>query len=224
MTSQAPNRVAIQTAVGAFLTAILPPGTPVIRGQDNRVPEPSILDFVVFTEIQRTRLSTNVDTYADVKFTGFVTGKTLTVTAVNFGSIVSGSTLFGVNVNSFTTISMGGTGTGGVGTYPVSQFQNVPSSQLSAGQEILTQSVRVMFQIDVHGPNSADNAMTISTLWRDDFGAQFFNANFYAITPLYADDPRQMPFLNDQEQIETRYLISAELEAIQAVFGSSTIR
>jgi hypothetical protein len=47
----------IMTAVRSVLVAILPDGIEVFRGQTNRVPEPTALDFVVFTPIMRDRMS-----------------------------------------------------------------------------------------------------------------------------------------------------------------------
>jgi len=43
----------------------VPSGTPVIRSQVNRVPEPKSDNFVMMTPILRTRLATNTDTYID---------------------------------------------------------------------------------------------------------------------------------------------------------------
>lgn len=53
------------TALRSFLLGILPAGTEVVRGQDNRVPEPQGDDFVTMTPVLRERLETNVDTYTD---------------------------------------------------------------------------------------------------------------------------------------------------------------
>ena len=72
-------------------------------------------------------------------------------------------------------------------------------------------------QLDVHGPNSSDNAQTISTLFRDEYGTAFFSAFGYDVRPLYADDPKQIPFLNSEQQYETRYVIDAVLQANQII-------
>lgn len=217
MSGPVPNLQTIQTAVGAFLTYVLPPGTPVFRGQDNRVPEPAAQDFAVFTFMGQRRLATNEDTYADAQFTGSVAGNVLTVSAVQFGEIQIGSTLFGPTVASFTTILPGGTGSGGTGTYLLSQAQSITSGKLAAGNELLVQASEFSVQIDVHGPNSSDNAITISTIWRDERGVDFFDQNFSEIEPLVADDPSQRPFLNDADQIEFRWSLDATLQANQTV-------
>ncbi|HWE98825.1 MAG TPA: hypothetical protein VG248_03425 [Caulobacteraceae bacterium] len=51
------------TALGDWLVSILPGGTPVFRGQDNRVPEPAQSNFVVMTPIGRARLAVSADTW-----------------------------------------------------------------------------------------------------------------------------------------------------------------
>jgi hypothetical protein len=52
-------------ALGTFLVAVLPTGTPVVVGQDNRVPAPQAANYAVMTPIGRARLSTNLTTYTD---------------------------------------------------------------------------------------------------------------------------------------------------------------
>jgi hypothetical protein len=52
-------------ALGNFLTAILPTGTEIVVGQDNQVASPQSANYAVMTPITRTRLATNLTTYAD---------------------------------------------------------------------------------------------------------------------------------------------------------------
>ena len=190
----------------------------VVAGQANRVSEPSQADFVVFTAIMRERIETNFVAWADVAFTGSVSDVNLTVASVQFGAIAIGSTLFGVGVASPTTIVSQTSGApGGAGVYVVSQGQTIASSVLAAGNVILTQPVKITFQVDVHGPNSADNAQTISTLFRSEIATSFFNAPASGIDALYADDPRQMPFDNGEQQVEFRWIINAVMQANQAI-------
>lgn len=49
--------------VRLWLEAILPPNTPAVQGQDNRVPEPIEDDFVIMTTMGQERLATNVNKY-----------------------------------------------------------------------------------------------------------------------------------------------------------------
>lgn len=61
-------------------------------------------------------------------FTGYISGTTLTVTAVTSGNIGIGSVLSGSGVTSGTTITALGSGTGSTGTYTVSPSQTAGSS------------------------------------------------------------------------------------------------
>ncbi len=68
----------------------------------------------------------------------------------------------------------------------------------------------------------AGTTMTISavdprfpTRLRDGFGVEPFanQSPNYGVVPLYADDARQLPFTNDQQQVETRWVVDALLQA-----------
>lgn len=74
------------------------------------------------------------------------------------------------------------------------------------------QPTRVTVQVDVHGPNSADNAQAITTLFRSDVAVQTFSASGYAVSPLYCSDPRQIPFSDGEQQIEERWEIDAVMQ------------
>lgn len=215
----APTQSDVQTALRAFLLYVLPAGVEVVQGQDNRVPEPAVANFVVMTLLRQERLATNVDTYADTAFTGSIAGTLMTVTAMERGAIAATNILFGTGVSSNSSIVAQVSGTpGGVGTYTIAPSQTVASGLLACGNEILTQQAEMTFQLDVHGPNSASNAQTISTLFRDEVASEFWISNGYLTSaPLHADDPKQIPFLNDQQQIETRWVIDCCLQANQAL-------
>lgn len=212
MATVAPTQTDILTALRAFLVSILPPGVVVQQGQANRVAEPSAPDFVLMTPMLRRRLGTNVDTYGDVAFKGSISGTVLTVSAMQLGEIAVGNTLFGAGVAPGTTILAFGSGTGGVGTYTLSQAQSLASQQLAAGLETITQATQVTVQLDVHGPNGADNAQTISTLFRDGFACDALATSGVDVTPLYADDPRQMPFVNGESQFEFRWTVDVTMQ------------
>lgn len=208
----------ILTALRSVLLAALPSGIEVIRGQDNLVAEPVGADFVVMTAILRSRIETNVDLYQDVFFTGSVSGPVLTVSSVSFGTILLNSTLFGAAVaaNTLITAQTGGT-TGGAGTYTVSQPQTIASGPLAAGVVTLMQPTQITVQCDVHGPNSPDNVEIISTLLRSLYAADLFKAQGFDVTPLYAGDPRQSPFINAESQVETQWSVDVVLQANQTI-------
>jgi hypothetical protein len=213
MVTPSVNQSNIFQALRSFLISFLPANVSVFQGQQNRVSEPSNTDFVVMTEIFKNRLSTNVDQYIDAQFTGSISGTTLTVSAIQFGALAVGNTVFGPGIAPNTTIVAFGSGTGGVGTYTLSQSKTVASETMAAGTAQILQATQIVVQLDVHGPNSADNAQLISTLFRDEYAVEQFASSGFDIAPLYASDPRQMPFLNAEQQFETRYIIEINMQA-----------
>lgn len=74
------------------------------------------------------------------------------------------------------------------------------------------QSAQVVIQLDVHGPEAFDNCARISTLFRDGFAYDFFQAVNPAIAPLFADDPRQVQFVDGEKQYEDRWIVEANLQ------------
>lgn len=74
----------------------------------------------------------------------------------------------------------------------------------------ITKSTRMDIQIDVHGPASNDIAQVISTLWRSLYGVD--NIPNFTFAPLYASEPRQIPFINGENQYEMRWVIEASLQ------------
>lgn len=210
-----PTQLDVLTILQSFLLSILPPGVEVILAQENKVPEPKADDFVTMTPLFQQRLSTNIDSFGDVSFTGSIAGATLTVSAVAFGALGINRQLFGAGVAAGTKITALGTGHGGVGTYTVAPPQTVSSEPLACGAEAITQPTKVTIQLDVHGPLSADNAQVISTLFRDAYATTFFAAS--GVSPFYADDPKQMPFRNEQDVVENRWVVDAVMQANQTI-------
>ena len=227
-----PSQSAAQTALRGFLLAILPAGVPVVQGQDNRVSEPSQADYVVITAMRRMRLATNGVLYADSAFVASMSGAALTVSEILIGPVVPGAALLAYPGNSaIGTLAVGESpieagvalgsvigaqqsgAPGGVGVYGLSPAQTLPSGKFAAGVMNVTQKTEMVWQVDVYGPNSGDNAQTISTLFRDGYATQWWARNGYATTsPLYADDPMQMPFMDDQQQVENRWKIEAHVQ------------
>lgn len=210
-----PTQSQTLTALRAFLLSILPLGTEVIQGQANEVPEPKGKDFVVMTPIRRDRIETNTDTYADCFFTGSISGSTLTVTAIAYGTLLKGATIWGDTVAVGTQIISGPQG-GGVGTYQVTGIQTAAPAPMACGTKACLQPTRLVVQLDVHSDGTstqgADNAQVISTLFRDEYAVDAFRALSADVTPLYADDPKQIPFINDSNAYESRWVIEAHLQ------------
>lgn len=207
------NEAAVFTSLRGFLLSILPAGVPVIRAYANRVPEPGAADFVLMSQLTDRRISTNIDVPADCAFTGTIAGTQMTVTAVAFGTIEIGAPVFGPTVAPGTAVIAYGPNTsGGPGTYTLSIGQTVASQKLAAGLMQITEGIDFAVQLDVHGPNASDNVRKISALMRDEFATDYFDGLGLPIAPLYADDPRYMPFTNDQNQYEYRWVVDAHLQ------------
>lgn len=209
----------IFTALRAFLLDVLPAGTPVIQAQTNRVPEPHEVDFVSMTPILRERLETNVDSYDSAQDVQVLTFTTLTSIpsvgdvlvnslGASTGTVVSVSGL-AVTVNALTQayFAIGDavsntTHVGAVGTV----------TGVAYGGATSMQPIKMTIQLDIHGPLAGDNAQIVSTLLRDTYGVDQFATSGFDVVPLYATDPKQLPFLNGEEQVETRYVVDAVLQ------------
>jgi len=219
-----PTQSQIQAALKAFLIAVLPDGTGIVAGQNNRVPIPPSGNYVVYTPINRNRFSTNLDSAVDCKFTASISGVILTVTQVQIGALAAGAIVSGAGVTP-AAINMQISGApGGSGTYQLAGAgQTVGSTAMASGQKTVAQDTEVIFQIDFHSPtllDASDMAQTVSTLFRDEFATTFFaslDAPLNLVVPLHADDPKQIPFINDSNQYETRWVLDAHLEVAQAV-------
>lgn len=78
-----------------------------------------------------------------------------------------------------------------------------------------TQSTEVTIQLDCHGPLGGDIAQTIATLWRDDYACAALETA--DIQPLYANEPKQLPFINGENQYENRWVVEIALQATPIV-------
>lgn len=222
-----PTQSNLTTAIRRFLLDVLDPGVEVILGNDNRVPEPKGGSFVVMTPTRFDRLATNFDSSLDLKMTGSIAGSEMTITDVtprSRGTVQVGMRIFGVGVADGTLVTALGTGTGGVGTYTIAPAQTIASETLSGGRQRLVQPAQASVQLDFHNapqgtPAASDMAQTVATVLRDPAGVSMFanQSPNYGVSPLYADDPRELPFVNDQQQYEWRWVVSAEFQVNQQV-------
>lgn len=88
-------------------------------------------------------------------------------------------------------------------------------------QATYTQPSQCTIQLDVHGPEAFNNAGIISTMFRSSYSVDFFAALGAAISPLYADDPRNMPFNSGEQQYEDRYIVEANLQVNQTITAAA---
>lgn len=85
-------------------------------------------------------------------------------------------------------------------------------SGTNPGTRNFEQATRVMIQLDIHGPASADNSAMISTLFRSEYAVDVFKSSGKDISPLYCDDAKQAPFINGENQYEQRWIITAAIQ------------
>ena len=207
---------ALVTVLGQFalISSIPNIPVPIIRGQVNRTPEPAQPDYVVLWPISRNRIAVNIDSWVDAQIVGSITSNVLAVSAVLQGVAAAGQSIYGAGVTPGCQITRQLTGpAGGVGTYSVTPTAPVSSETLYVGTLTSMQETEVTIQADVHGPNSADNSIRISTLFRDQFAVSAFAVTGIALSPLYTSNPRQMPFDNGEQQVEERWIIDLCMQA-----------
>jgi hypothetical protein len=223
----------ILTALRGFLLSVLPAPVTVVRGLVNRTPEPSGTDFCVMTPILRERLETNIDSYDSSQDVETLTFAALTLTPTVGDTVVNGTAtatgivtaVLGLNVTvNRLTKAYFAVGDAVSDTTYIGSVGTVTG--VAYGASTSMQPIKMTVQLDVHGPSSGDNAQIISTLLRDSYGVDQFATSGFDVTPLYASDPRQLPFENAEQQIEERWSIDAVLQCnpvvtVQQQYGNS---
>lgn len=72
------------------------------------------------------------------------------------------------------------------------------------------QPTKYGLQLDCVGPTAGDWAQTLATLWFSDVSTDFLAA--YNIFPLFADDPRHSPWVNGEQQWESRWIVNVYMQ------------
>ncbi|KAK0332368.1 hypothetical protein LTR94_025170 [Friedmanniomyces endolithicus] len=70
-------------------------------------------------------------------------------------------------------------------------------------------------ELDTYGPNASDYVQIITTLFRDEYGFNFFKAR--GLAPLYCDDGAQMPLVSGEQTYIQRWTMHGLLQANLAV-------
>ena len=215
------------TALRSFLLGILPSGVDIIQGQVNRVAQPSSPDYIVYWPLRQSRLSTNIVETYDNQFMGSISGSTLVVaepvlfsSPLSSGMLLTDGSVGAIAANTVLGDQVSGSA-GGTGTYLVSPAQNLTAEMVYAGQRTDLTPTDYVVQCDVHGPNGADNARRIEGLFRSEYATQTFTDNdpTESVVPLYCDEIKQVPFINDSRQYENRYTLDLHLQ-INPVVGT----
>lgn len=73
-----------------------------------------------------------------------------------------------------------------------------------------TRSTQVGCYVNFYGPNATDNGQIFNQLFRDMYGCDFMRP--YSVQPLWCDDGRQMPLIDEAKQYTTRWMIRAVMQ------------
>jgi len=84
--------------------------------------------------------------------------------------------------------------------------------QPNASTQTHGRSTRWDVQLDFYGPNAADNANIVATLFKSDFACSQVEATGVDMDPLYAEEPRQIPFVNAENQYEKRWSVQCAFQ------------
>lgn len=77
-----------------------------------------------------------------------------------------------------------------------------------------TQPTQYTIQLDFHGSSGADYAQEFTTLFFSDYAFDEFGfITTLDIKPLYCSDPKQIPFINGEQQYEDRWIVEVEIQA-----------
>jgi len=195
-------------ALRGFLLGVVSDNTQVIRGQDNRVPEPTVSNFVVLTPILRSSRYRNLTDFFDSVFVGQITAGVLTVNTLTEGVVRVGMTLYGTDVVAGTRIVSQTSPT----VFVLSISQTLTARTMAAGAKEIFTPTELTVQADIYGPTSAENCQTIVTTFRDSYSSEIFAAGGLDIFPLYSSEPKQSPFRNGEHQTETRWTVDLTLQ------------
>jgi hypothetical protein len=175
------------------------------------VPSPKD-DYSVIWPLRFVRLGTNLDLAVDGKFQGSITDDVLDITAVYAGALAPGQEIDAIGIGAGTDIveQLTGDPLGGIGTYKINQPQTLADCVISAGMKGVQQDTEFVVQCDVHGDDAYNQCVVIQTLFRDEYAVQAMEGS--GVTPLYADDPRQTPFITAADQYENRMSIDLHVQ------------
>lgn len=79
----------------------------------------------------------------------------------------------------------------------------------STGTQSAEQHIAYVVQIDCYGPDSSDWAVIITTMFRDEYAIAAMGVD---VTPLYTDDPKQLPIVDGEQNFEQRWCITARMQ------------
>jgi hypothetical protein len=91
-------------------------------------------------------------------------------------------------------------------------YTDQPAATPPVGTASIVMPTRETIQLDVHGLTSPNTAQIICALFRDPSTCDFFTALGLNIQPLYAEDPKQIPFETAEQQYDVRWVVDVVLQ------------
>lgn len=82
----------------------------------------------------------------------------------------------------------------------------------TAGTSLFERDTQFSVQIDCYGSAALDRATLLSILFRSDYACRAFSASGFDMQPLYAGEPRQMPFVTGESQYMERWVFDAVIQ------------
>lgn len=92
----------------------------------------------------------------------------------------------------------------------VASYEDQPAATPAVEAEVTLQAVDYAIQVDCYGPQAADWAGVLSTMFWSTIACEFLEA--YGIDPLYLDDPIPLPLVNGEQQYEERWSLKLHLQ------------
>ena len=87
---------------------------------------------------------------------------------------------------------------------------NLDTYSAASGTKSYAVPTQFRLQLDVYGPNSADNVQVITSVFRDAVACDLMPTN---IQPLFSEDPAQMAFMDGEQQYEDRWMTYLNVQA-----------
>lgn len=84
-----------------------------------------------------------------------------------------------------------------------------PGPPFTVGTRSMEQGTQLTVQLDCYGVNSGVWAAQLSTVLRDPYGVDALAPD---CAPLYAEDPRMAPLVDDEKQYAQRWIVGAVLQ------------
>lgn len=91
---------------------------------------------------------------------------------------------------------------------PYSEALDQPAYDNADNISTIQNSRAFMMQLDFYGEQAFDRVTKCATMWR----SQYTTNKLQTIQPLYANNPRNMEFVNEQDQYEKRFLLEIALQ------------